>query len=125
VTAPARHLIAFLAVVAAAGCDVNRHCGSDKDCDDSQQACRPEVDRCPGSAALVTLPTGHCRFKSSPCSSDQDCVPLETCSQVGTCGPPPPQCTPVVSCPASCPFLGPFPCACVCTACPPAPDGGA
>jgi hypothetical protein len=121
-----RHLLlAFIAALAAAGCDLDKHCGSDGDCDDDQQACRPEVDRCPGTAVLVTFPGGHCRYKGSTCSSDLDCVPLETCGQDGVCLPTPPPCAVQLSCPPECPFQTPFPCACVCVACPAAPDGGA
>jgi hypothetical protein len=97
---------------------MNKHCKSDSDCDSAEQACRPDVVGCPGSSTLVTFPDGHCRFKRSRCSTDSDCVPLETCGQDGVCVDTPPPCTASPSCPPGCAFQTPFPCKCVCAACP-------
>jgi len=119
VTGPARYvLLSLLAAVAVAGCEFDKHCGADGDCDDDQQACRPDVSPCAGTVVLVTLDGGHCRYFGSFCSSDVDCVPQETCAQDGVCRAPPPQCTIQQSCPAGCPFQAPYPCACVCLVCP-------
>ena len=123
-TGSARRVLLALLAAAAAACDADKHCGSSDDCDNAQQACRPDVTHCPGTAHLVTLGGGHCRYFGSTCSSDLDCVPEEACAADGVCRPAPPQCAVQPPCPPECPFQQPFPCACVCAACPASADGG-
>jgi len=112
----------------AASCDADRSCSGNSDCDGSGSECRPSVDACPGFSQVVTLGSGQCRDKGAQCTQNSDCVPEEICDisqQPGLCGPPPAgYCSAVPSCPAGCPWTSPFPCKCVCKACPPV-DGGA
>ncbi|HET6922437.1 MAG TPA: hypothetical protein VFI16_04750 [Anaeromyxobacteraceae bacterium] len=116
-----RPLLAAAAIWALAACGSNEHCTGDAQCSAPEQACRPEVRRCSGFDDVVTLGEGRCRDRGASCSKAEDCVPLETC-QVGTCKPDPSLCTgPVPTCPAGCAWIEPFPCACVCQACPPPP----
>ncbi len=114
-----RPLLAAAAAWALAACDADRRCLSDAQCRAPEEACRLTVDRCPGYDTVAILSEGHCRDVGASCSSDLDCVPAETCQQ-GTCKPDPSLCsgTPP-ACPARCTWTAPFPCACVCQACPP------
>lgn len=117
----------FLAAwCALAACSANERCQGDQDCHAPEQACRPAVSYCSGYpsgsyGSAVTLGEGYCRDVGAACATDQDCVPRQTC-QVGTCKNDPSLCsgnTP--ACPAGCTWTEPFPCACVCQACPPPP----
>lgn len=116
-----KRLLLVAALAALATCDAKEHCTADAQCHTPEQACRPEVERCSGFDNLATLGEGICRDVGAACSTDQDCVPLQTC-QMGTCKNDPSLCagsTP--TCPTGCTWTKPFPCACVCQTCPPPP----
>lgn len=116
-----RGALAAAALLALAGCRGDEACSSDAQCRPPEEACRLEVVRCPGYDDAVVLAAGHCRDRGASCSSNLDCVPTETC-QAGTCKPDPSFCNgPAPTCPAGCAWTKPFPCACVCLACPPPP----
>ncbi len=116
-----RPLLAAAALCALVACRGDEHCTGDAQCSAPEQACRLEVDRCPGYVDVVTLSAGHCRDRGASCANDLDCVPDETC-QVGVCKRDPAFCNGTApTCPAGCDWTKPFPCACVCQACPPPP----
>ena len=128
----ARAGLATVALALLAGtavtCNAERDCGQGRECEGAQSECRPSVDRCPGQDRSVTLGPGQCRDRGAACSTDDDCVPEETCDTSGPSGicrtgsrcPAPP---PAPACPSGCSWGSGFPCACVCQACP-AADGG-
>lgn len=114
-------LLAAAVLPALAACGANEHCRDDAQCAGPEQACRLTVERCPGYDDVALLDEGHCRDRGAVCSDDQACVPAETCQQ-GSCRPDPSLCNgPPHDCPAGCAWTAPFPCACVCPACPPPP----
>jgi hypothetical protein len=116
-----RFLLGAAAAYALGACGANEHCTADAQCSEEEQACRVAVDRCAGYEDVVTLSPGHCRDRGASCSGNEDCVPQETC-QMGTCRADPGLCAGApAACPDGCAWTEPFPCACVCLACPPPP----
>ncbi len=106
-------------LLALGACRANVDCESDADCGEDER-CRLEVAACPGHPTAVSSRGGECRDFGSACASDADCVPEERCDADGICRPPQvPICTsPPSSCPPGCTLVAPYPCACVCEACP-------
>ncbi len=121
-----KSLVLAAAWCALAACAAHERCDRDAECHTPGQACRPTVSYCSGYpsgsyGSVVTLSEGYCRDVGAACASNEDCVPLQPC-QVGTCKDAQTLCTgKQPDCPLGCSWTSPFPCACVCEACPPPP----
>ncbi len=119
-----------LAVAALAACKPLQACSSDAQCDAHEEACRPTATYCVGYPDVAVLSRGYCRGFGAACASADDCPPSQRCRSDGVCVDDPGLCKSGPSA-ADCQAIGadcqpvtPYPCACVCPACP-APDAGA
>ena len=102
-------------VTTGGGCTNDQQCGGA-----AGSWCSRKVTQCPnGMPPPVTVAaTGVCKTLPAACAAPDDCPPGYSCS-MGQCKAFPDQCTIAPQqCPAGCVWTHPWPCACVCDACP-------